>query len=500
VVPGNEGNEVNREGRQGVGVPHCTKEVGEPTPGDPAEGKGHLGMELLEGKMRETSGSQSVSTKLQRIAELARQAPKMAMTTLSHHFDEEFLKEAYRRTRKDGAVGVDGQTAQEYEANLDENLSSLKERFKSGSYKAPPVRRVYIPKAGNSKKLRPIGIPSLEDKVLQRAVSMVLETVYEQDFLDCSYGFRPKRSAHDALATLWSGLMGIKGGWVIEMDIKGCYDNISRPHLRSFLDQRVRDGVIRRTIDKWLKAGVLEDGEVWHPTLGTPQGGVVSPVLMNVFLHEALDKWFEEVVKPRMKGKALMIRYADDAVLAFEMESDARRVMEVLPKRFLKYGLELHEEKTRLIDFRRPGPTNQRPTSTVQAGRASFDFLGFCHHWGKSRKGYQVIKRKTAKERLRRAIVNINEWCRRNRHIPAKDQWSMLVRKLQGHYGYYGITGNIRALSQFHRAVTKAWQKWLNRRSQRKDMPWERFIRMLERYKLPTPKVVHSIYGCAAKP
>lgn len=481
-------------------MPHCTDEAGEPAPGDPAEGKGHLGMEPLEGKMPETLGSVSVSTRLQRIAELARQAPKMAMTTLAHHIDEDFLKEAYRRTRKDGAVGVDGQTAEDYEVNLDENLRSLKERFKSGSYKAPPVRRVYIPKAGNSTKLRPIGIPSLEDKVLQRAVSMVLEAVYEQDFLDCSYGFRPERSALDALEALGSGLMGIWGGWVIEMDIKGCFDNISHSHLRSFLDQRVRDGVIRRTIDKWLKAGVLEDGQVRHPTLGTPQGGVVSPILMNVFLHEVLDKWFKEVVKPRMRGRALMIRYADDAVLAFELESDARRVMEVLSKRFLKYGLELHEEKTRMLDFQRPGPAGQRPIRAAKEGRGTFDFLGFCHYWGKSRKGYQVIKRKTAKDRLRRAIVSINEWCRKNRHRPIKEQWSMLVRKLQGHYGYYGVTGNFKMLSQFHLAVKRAWQKWLNRRSQKKAMPWERFARLLKRFKLPNPKVVHSIYGHAAKP
>lgn len=394
---------------------------------------------------------------------------------------------------------MDGQTAKDYEADLDENLRSLKERFKSGSYKAPPVRRVYIPKAGNSKKLRPIGIPSLEDKVLQRAVSMVLEAVYEQDFLNCSYGFRPKRSAHDALDALWSGLMGTKG-WVIEMDIKGCFDNISHFHLRSFLDQRVRDGVIRRTIDKWLKAGVLEDGEVRHPTLGTPQGGVVSPILMNVFLHEVLDKWFEEVVKPRMKGRALMIRYADDAVLAFEVESDARRVMEVLPKRFLKFGLELHEEKTRMINFRRPGPANQRPTASSSRSRGTFDFLGFCHYWGKSWRGYQVIKRKTASDRLRRAIRSVTEWCKRYRCRPIKEQWRMLVRKLLGHYGYFGITGNSRALSMMYHAVRGAWQKWLNRRSQRKDMPWERFERMLKRYPLPIPKVVHSIYGHAAKP
>ena len=310
-------------------------------------------MEPKEGKTMDTKGSEVVSTRLQRIAELARRDPRWALTTLAQHIDLEFLREAHRRTGKDGAVGVDGQTAAEYAKQLEANLSSLLERFKSGSYKAPPVRRVQIPK-GEGKAMRPIGIPAFEDKVLQRAVAMVLEAVYEQDFLPCSYGFRPGRSAHQALDELWEVLMSMRGGWVVELDIEKFFDRLDHSHLRSFLDQRVRDGVIRRVIHKWLKAGVMVEGVLEHPEAGTPQGGVISPLLANVYLHEVLDRWFVEVVRPRLRGRAELIRYADDAVLVCACEEDARRLMEVLPKRFGKYGLTLHPEKTRMLRFDRP--------------------------------------------------------------------------------------------------------------------------------------------------
>ena len=282
----------------------------------------------------------NVSTKLQQIAKLAKQAPEMVMTTLSHHIDMNFLREAYRRTRKDGAVGIDGQTAKHYAANLEGNLVDLLTRFKSGRYRAPAVRRVHIDK-GNG-KTRPIGIPTFEDKVLQRAVTMVLEAVYEQDFLACSYGFRTGRSAHQALESLWKSIMAMRGGWVIDLDVRSFFDNLDHSHLRSFLDQRVHDGVIRRAIDKWLKAGVLENGNLHRPEAGTPQGGVVSPMLANVYLHHVLDLWFEREVRPQLKGQACLVRYADDAVMAFENEDDARRVMAVLSKRFGRYGLTLH--------------------------------------------------------------------------------------------------------------------------------------------------------------
>jgi group II intron reverse transcriptase/maturase len=261
----------------------------------------------LEGKMKGTQSPPDISTRLQRIAELARREPKVVLTALAHHIDIEFLREAHRRTRKDGAVGVDGETAASYAANLDENLRSLLDRFKSGTYFAPPVRRVHIPK-GDGSKTRPIGIPTFEDKILQRAVAMVLGAIYEQDFLDCSYGFRPARSTHDALQALWDGLMKMQGGWVLELDIEKFFDTMVHEHLRTFLDRRVRDGVLRRTINKWLKAGVLEAGELHYEDAGTPQGGVVSPLLANVYLHEVLDTWFESEVKPRLQGYAFLIR------------------------------------------------------------------------------------------------------------------------------------------------------------------------------------------------
>jgi group II intron reverse transcriptase/maturase len=415
----------------------------------------------------------------------------MAFTTLAHHVDIGFLRAAHDLTRKDGAVGVDGQTAEAYAADLEGNLRSLLDRFKSGSYYAPPVRRVHIPK-GDGTKTRPIGIPTFEDKVLQRAVAMVVEAVYEQDFLECSYGFRPGKSAHQALEALWRGTMKMNGGWVVEVDIRSFFDTLDPSHLRAFLDRRVRDGVLRRSIDKWLKAGVLEGGRVTRPEAGTPQGGVISPLLANIYLHEVMDGWFRDEVQPRLGGRSFMVRYADDLVIVCEREGDARRVLEVLPKRFGKYGLELHPEKTRLVWFGRPKTEDDEP------GPGSFDFLGFTHHWGKSRTGKWVVKRKTAGSRLSRALKAVRTWLRSHRHMKVAEQHRMLSRKLQGHYAYYGITGNARALGSFLRQVEREWRKWLSRRSQRAALPWERFSQILSRYRLPPIRVVHSIYRNAA--
>ena len=326
--------------------------------------------------MPRSSSREGISTKQVAIAELARKAPQMVLTTLAHHIDAQWLLEAYRRTRRSAAAGVDGVTAEQYEVNLTENLESLLDRLHTGRYRAPAVRRVHLPKPGG--KTRPIGIPTLEDKVLQRAVLMVLEPVYEQDFLDCSYGFRPGRGAHQALEALWRSLMDYGGGWVIDLDIQSFFDQVGHNHLRDFLDGRVRDGVIRRTIGKWLRAGVMEEGVVRYPESGTPQGGVASPLLANIYLHEVLDVWFEQEVKPRLRGRAALVRYADDATLTFEREEDARRVLRVLPKRLGRFGLKLHPEKTRLVDFRRP-----RGSRRNGAGR-TFEMLGFTHLWGKA--------------------------------------------------------------------------------------------------------------------
>ena len=471
-----------------------------PTQGDPEEGRRHHIMGSLEGKMTGTSGPQNITTGLQGVAELSKKAPTMIWTTLAHYIDLDLLKEAYRLTRKSGAAGVDGQTAKEYAENLEGNLKSLLERFKSETYKAPPVRRVYIPKADGT-NTRPIGITTFEDKVLQRAVTMVLGAVYEQDFLGCSYGFRPEHSAHQALEALRNEVWKMGRGVILEVDAQSFFDSLGHKHLRGFLDKRVRDGVIRRTIDKWLNAGVLEEGSIHHQKGGTPQGGVVSPMLANIFLHEVMDKWFEEVVKPRLTARAILIRYADDMLIAFSSEKDARRVMAVLSKRFAKYGLTLHPEKTRLVDFRRPRETGCDKGSRQDVRLGTFELLGFTHYWGKTRQeGRWVVKRKTAKKRFTQAVKRVAQWCKVNRHLSIREQHRNLVIKLRGHYQYYGIAGNGQALSRFYHEVRRIWRKWLDRRSNQRYMNWDQYELLLARYPLPSPSPTHSVFRQAARP
>ena len=437
------------------------------------------------GNTKDAMESESVYTKQQRIARLAVLHPQVSFTSLAYYMDIEWLREAYRRTRKDAVVGVDGMTAAEYEVGLDERLCDLLERFKSGTYKAPPVLRVYIPKDEKSMGKRPIGIPTLEDKILQRAVVMLLEPLYETEFRDCSYGFRPGRSPHQALTALREAIRDMRGWrWVLEIDIRKFFDTMKHEHLIATLKRRVNDGVVVRVIGKWLKAGVMEGATVHYPEEGSPQGGVISPLLSNIYLHEVLDAWFEREIQPRLNGAAKLIRFADDAVLVFESRHDAQRVYAVLPKRFAKYGLALHPEKTCLLPFEKPGTSKEEPVS--------FDFLGFTHYWGKSRKGYWVVMRKTSKKRLKRAIVRMNRWCRKNRHEPLKEQWKTLCAKVRGHYQYYGILCNYRCLSNFLFEVKLSWRKWLGRRSGGRDMCWERFAMLLNRYPLPRPRICHS--------
>jgi RNA-directed DNA polymerase len=405
------------------------------------------------GNTNKPSTLDDVYTKLKRIAELARKLEGKPLRSLAHHIDLGLLEQAYALTRKDGAPGVDDVTAEEYARELEKNLQALLDGFKSGTYKAPPVRRAYIPKADGGQ--RPLGIPTIEDKVLQRAVTMVLEAVYEQDFLPTSYGYRPGIGALHALRDLRQELMAMGGGWVLEADIQSFFDKMVHQHLRSFLDQRVVDGVIRRMIDKWLKAGVMEEGRIHFPEDGSPQGGVISPLLANLYLHEVLDVWFETVVKPRLRGRARLIRYADDFVICFEREDDARRIAEVLPKRFAKYGLTLHPDKTRLFRY-------GKPDGSDRSDPPSFDFLGFTHHWGQSRSGRWVIKRKTIARRLARKAHEIWKWCRENRHEPVEWQRRRLASRLLGYYNYFGITCNYRALKQLFRLVRYAWHYWLS--------------------------------------
>ena len=444
--------------------------------------------------------SSTVSTKQQRVAKLAKQSPQMGFTSLAHLMDIDWLEEAYRRTRKDAAAGVDGMTAERYEANLKSNLEELLDRVKGGTYRAPPVRRVYIPKGNSATESRPIGIPTLEDKVVQRAVAMVLEPIYEQDFYDCSFGFRPGRCAHQALESLWKQAMDSHGGWILEVDIRKFFDTLDHAHLRRLIGHRVRDGVLTRLIGKWLKAGVLEAGAVTYPDAGSPQGGVISPVLSNIFLHYVLDQWVEQVVKPRLRGKAFLIRYADDFVMGFTHAKDARRVLAVLPQRLAKYSLAIHPEKTRLIAFHKPAKAAGEKDAGSGPPAGTFTFMGFTHYWGRSPQGRWVVKRKTASSRLSRALQSIALWCRANRHRPVKEQQHMLSLKLRGHFAYYGITGNFRSLAWFRFEVVHRWRKWLNRRNRERSLDWNIFNRLLERYPLPSARVVHSVYHRAASP
>ena len=442
--------------------------------------------------MTEASNSTYVSTKQQRIAGLAKQSPLMGFTSLNHLLNPRWLYEAYCATRTDAAPGVDGQTAQDYSANLAVNLQALEGRAKSGTYRAAPVRRVRIPK-GTGNETRPLGIPTFEDKVLQRAVVMALEPIYEQDFLDCSYGFRPRRSAHQALQALWQHTTELAGGWIVEVDIRRFFDTLDHAHLRALLRRRVRDGVLLRLIDKWLHAGVLEEGVLSYPESGTPQGGVISPLLANIYLHYVLDEWFEREVRPRLRGRAFLIRYADDFVMGFACEEDARRVLAVLPKRFGKYGLTLHPDKTRLVDFRRPS-TGSGHGGPGGRERGSFDFLGFTHHWGRSRQGRPVVSRRTARSRFARSLGRLGDWLRRHVHAPVWEQHRRLCQGLRGHYAYFGITGNVKALARFGWAVRRLWRKWLARRRRGRWLNWEAFTSFLQRFPLPPVRVVHSVY------
>jgi group II intron reverse transcriptase/maturase len=447
--------------------------------------------------MAKTQGFITVCTRQQQIAELARQKPQLGFTSLNHLIDRHWLHEAFKASRVDGATGVDGQTHADYAANLEANLQTLLDRAKSGTYRAPPVRRAYIPK-GTGSETRPLGIPTFEDKLLQRAVVMALQPIYEQDFLNCSYGYRPGRSAHQALQDLWKQTMAMGGGWVVEVDIRKFFDTLDHAQLRTLLQQRVRDGVLLRLISKWLHAGVLEEGCLTYPEAGTPQGGVISPLLANVYLHYVLEVWFEQEVKPRLKGRAFLIRYADDLVMGFACEEDARKVLAVLPKRFGKYGLTLHPDKTGLVPFVRPGTTSGRSSGTAKPG--SFDFLSFTHHWGRSRRGVWVVQRRTSRSRLSLSIRKVGDWCRRHYHLPLREQHKTLRQKLQGHFGYFGITGNASALQRFRNAVVGLWRKWLGRRKRDGKLSWSDFTAKLSWLPLPMARVVHSVYGSGASP
>jgi len=479
------GREVQRQegrtkGMTGVGSLHSSA-------GQSRDG----GADLREGGDRATQPAQATSavrmtgqswpTFLRAIADKARKAPNHRFGDLYRQLNEQSLRQSFYLLRKDAASGVDGVTFQQYEEKLEENLRQLVERLKRKSYHARLVRRKYIPK-GNG-KLRPLGIPALEDKLLQCAVTQILLAIYEADFLPCSYGYRPGRGPHDAVRELTDELF--KGGhnFVVEADIKGFFDHLQHDKLLGMLEHRINDGALLRLIRKWLKAGILEeDGRVLHPLLGTPQGGVISPVLANVYLHYVLDLWFKEQVQKRNRGKSRLFRFADDFVACFEYRHEAAAFEQSLKRRLAEYGLEVAPEKTKMIRFgRNGGPHNGR-----------FEFLGFEYRWEPSRFGKPIVKRRTARKKLQGAVQRMGEWLRTNRHRKLPELMKTLAAKLRGHWNYYGIIGNSDSLVQYDWLTRGLLFKWLNRRSQKHSYTWKAFHRLTERYKLPAPKIVEQ--------
>ncbi len=414
------------------------------------------------------------------IAERARKFKGEALHSLYPFIDATMLQESYKQLNKRSAKGVDGKTWQQYGLEFPERRDRLLEEFRTGRYKAPAIRRVYIPKDKHSR--RPLGIPTIEDKVLQESVRRVLNPIYEQEFKPFSYGFRAGRSPHQAIEYMFKEVSFGKMHYIIDADIKNYFGEINHGMLRDFLDKRVKDGVIRRMIDKWLKAGIMESGNISYPDEGTPQGSVISPLLSNIYLHYVLDEWFSEQIQPLLKGKSFIVRYADDCVLGFTDKSDAERVMAVLPKRFAKYDLTLHAEKTKLIDLNSNRGGNGR----------SFDFLGFTHFLSKSLKGNLVLKRKTSSKRLTRAIMNVSNYIQKNRHMKLGDLIASLNVKLRGHYNYYGVTFNSMSLERFYRMARYRLFKWLNRRGGKVKLNWNSFSDLEKHYPLLRPLIKHS--------
>ena len=435
-----------------------------------------------------------MSTELDRIAELAREDGQRQFLSIAHLLTPEALYRAFKALRKDASAGVDGVTYAEYAANAEENVQRLYERLKGKRYRAQPLRRTYIPKENGEQ--RPISIPALEDKVVQRATVALLNAIYEQDFLPCSYGFRPGRSAQQALDEVGRIICREGTSYVLEADIRGYFDAIVREPLMEMVERRVRDGSLLRLIRKWINVGVIDDGRLLISETGTGQGQIISPLLANIYLHYVLDEWFEQEVKPRLRGRAYEVRYCDDFILCFQYREDAQRVLRVLHQRFARYGLELHPEKTRLIEFGRSAAVNARRGG--EGKPATFDFLGFTHMGARSRRGRFTIHVRTMRKRLRRGLKSISAWCERHRHKPVAEQCAALNARLRGHYQYYGRPTNYRSLWQFYRSVRRIWKKWLNRRTRGKTFTWTNFETLLARHSLLRPFIAHSWAGAGS--
>jgi len=431
-----------------------------------------------------------MSTKLMEVVDRVKREPGTRLLSLAHLLDEEALAASFHRLRKSAAVGVDGISVEQYGQALEANIQGLHERMKAGRYRHQPILRVQILKENG--KMRPIGISTVEDKVVQGAVSRLLGAIYEEVFYDFSHGFRPGRRPHDAIRAV-DKMMGPDAkevSWILEADIVSFFDRIVRKELMAMLESRIADKSLLRLVGKCLHVGVLEGEEYHEPEDGTAQGSVLSPLLGNIYLHHVMDQWWAKEVQPRLRGKARLIRYADDFVIGFERKDEAELVLRVLHKRMAKFGLTLHPEKTRLLPFGRP-PSTQKGGK----GPSTFDFLGFTFMWKRSRKGSWMLGMKTRTARLQRAIQRVADWCRRHRHKPVKEQHAELVRKIAGHFAYFGVNGNTRSLGILVHEVARAWFKWLDRRSQRASLTWERFTSLLKDFPLPSPCVKVQVWG-----
>ena len=436
--------------------------------------------------MGDTLGSQTISTRLCNIAQRASQNPELVFNNLYHLIDLELLRQAYSKTRKNAAPGVDKITAKKYAENLETNLSQLHQQLCERRYIAPPVKRCWIEKEPG--KDRPIGIPTFEDKIVQRAVEMLMSAIYDQDFKEYSYGFIKGRNQHQALDELRKKIMGRQQLWLIDADVSGFFDNIAHKHLRNFIERRITDGGIKQLIGKWLNAGVEEDGIVSYPDKGSPQGGVISPLLANIYLHQVLDEWFEKEVKPRIKGQCFLIRFADDFIIGCSRKEEAERIMRVLPKRFARFALTIHPVKTTCFDFSRP------KSSQKGAELKTLNFPGLTHYWAQSRQGLWIIKRQTQRERQRRFMNGIWQWTKSNRHESLIEQHKILCGKVRGYYQYYGVRSNYKALEAVYEHAERAWRHWLSRRSQKSRINWEQFTEKIKViFPLPIPRLTHAI-------
>lgn len=431
-----------------------------------------------------------METKLTRIAEKAKRDPGLKFTTLVHLINEETLMAAHKSMPKRKAPGIDGVSKAEYEEDLEANIKDLVARMKRQAYKPQAARRTYIPKPGSS-KMRPLGIPAYEDKLVQAVMARILNAIYEQDFLDCSYGFRPNRNCHDALKALNAIIENRPINYIVDADIKGFFDNVDHSWLMECLKLRIADPNMIRLIVRFLKAGIIEAGVSYDTSQGTPQGGVVSPILANIYLHYVLDLWFYRIVRKHCKGEAHIVRYADDFACCFQYKEDAQKFYAALQNRLKKFNLEIAEDKSRIIKFGRQAEFEGRKGGKKPG---TFDFLGFTHYCSRSRKGKFRVKRKTSSKKYRASILRCKEWLKKCRNMPAPYIMWLIKPKLLGNYRYYGITDNAPMLYKFLCEVEKLLFKWLNRRSQRKSFEWDKFKLFLKKYPLPTPRIYVNIY------